>query len=179
MTFVLGYGLSFFDKQRELNRKKRNIKAMIFKEMKENFRYLNGVMKKGENDIGHPDFVADFCLKISCEVYDNYLDRMNELNKQEIESIYDTYVALKEAKSSSEIYIQEKSELNELSNIERIALLNLNISSSAMNAYAKLESTISLFNGGHEFLNEMNNDRGKALELLKEAEQYFGKDDQD
>jgi len=150
-TLFLGYLLAKLDRYREIREKKRNLRSMLFKEIKEDYealiaiapsvvarRYGGGFDGLGEN--------TTFKLHLSFEVYESYLDRIDILNKKLVDGVVDAYIGLRRLES---LY-DEQSEKEEFRGREGTMLEEMLV--AVEDSMDKLSQALELFEGGPEFL---------------------------
>ena len=94
-TFILGFIVNriftWHDKRKQIS----NIRSILIKEMVENYKELIRFVPKKESEEAGIGSLQSAVDNISSSVYDNYLGRICELDKEEVEYIYEAYNIMK------------------------------------------------------------------------------------
>jgi hypothetical protein len=185
VTFFLGYVLSSFDKFRESKRKLRNMKSILFKEIKENYKLLNHVVpKKEQTGTPIPDLTALLCQELSFSIYEQYLGRLDDLTSKELDMIYDAYFQAKQAAKAGESYLSGTKELKALGQLiseqqkDSITARATQVVMYAETAFEKMEAALGLFKGGKEVIEDLDKVRGGALATYQQVSEMLNKDRQ-
>jgi len=95
--------------EHDKGKKPSNIRSILFKEVSENYKELIRFIPKGTDqpEIGS---LLSALTNLSSSIYDNYLDRLCELEEEEVDSIYEAYRKVKwGVKSSEQLWLPPKS----------------------------------------------------------------------
>ena len=91
ITFFLGLLSSIWIQQRAEKSNTKNLKSILFKEMKENYKYLNGAIPREDGDDPEPDAGSYIASYLSTSVYDAYLNRLGSLKAEIVDEVFDAY----------------------------------------------------------------------------------------
>jgi hypothetical protein len=94
-TFVLGYGLSSWEKYSDKQDKLRNIEYILLTELGQNLGHLASIQQpQGRTEPLPPDLVSLIAQKLSFDVFKAYLGQIAELPRDEARSVFTAYVSL-------------------------------------------------------------------------------------
>ena len=106
VTFLLGFGLSQLDKFRESKRRLRNLKSILFKELRENYKSLSQVQREKSGAAPPPPHLTGLMMeRLSTTVYENYLDRIDSLKPTELDKVFDAYAMMQNTIASAKEFL--------------------------------------------------------------------------
>ncbi|OGW41562.1 MAG: hypothetical protein A2X57_08880 [Nitrospirae bacterium GWD2_57_8] len=167
ISVCLGYFLSIVSRISADRKSISNVKAIIFKELSENYKRINPVLPKDNNF--HPgliDLPVQFSQTLIFDVYEKYLGRLAELKKEMLAKIYDACYHLAEFSKGAKNFLpsQIQNAGQEPTEVERLKIRIF--IQNAVIAREKTEAAIKLFRGGDALLrNELSN-RGAEYERV-------------
>jgi hypothetical protein len=174
ITFTLGYVLSSFDKFRETRRKQRNMRSILFKELKENYELLNKVIPADEQRHSHnPQLVALLTQNLSLAVYDKYLGSLSELSPEEVDKIYDAYShmlgAVKDGKSFLATLATAKDQGQDDEHRSPVWAAAVSVITRSDKALEAMAAALLTFKNGQSTLDALKGERGSALVTYDEV----------
>ncbi len=166
LAVIVGFFSSVFLKIYDSRKSIRNVKTILFKELLVNYDNVNKVLPKDNNF--HPalfDLPVQVCRALQLAVYENYIGRLAELNRHELEKIFDAYHLLAEVRKEAEaLDVSSKSQEKEP---QEVFQLRTNIFLQNVSAaHKKIETALGLFKGGNRILKEAMQSRGGEYDKL-------------
>ena len=160
--FFLGYFAKVVDNWKESRLKKKNLKLILFKELKENYIWLNGITAREEDqtaDDMSDDLMELGVAKLSTATFDAYLDRIDTLPATEVDHIWDAYyyttIAIKEVNRITS-HVPTKDEHKFM--VGHILL-----------AFVKVKKALSCFQGGKDFVSSHDSKSGLVIDMSKKS----------
>lgn len=162
-----GYLLSVVNRIWIDKRNIANIKTIIFKEMSENYKRINPVLPRDKTF--HPaliDLPVQFSQALSFDVYEKYLNRLAEFEKEELVKIYDAYYHLTEfAKAARQFPSMTNSTAKK--DPPEVELLRIRaFIQHAIYALDKTETALNIFKDGAIVISEEKPRRGAEYERV-------------
>jgi len=96
VTFFLGYLLRRYEEARKDKRELENIRAILLKELKQNYYEINRLTPVQGGHRPNPYVLAQMHCNLSFSVYDKYLDRLSKLKSEEMDRLYNAYLRIKQ-----------------------------------------------------------------------------------
>ena len=160
--FFLGYFAKVVDNWKESRLKKKNLKLILFKELKENYIWLNGITAREEDqtaDDMSDDLMELGVAKLSTATFDAYLDRIDTLPATEVDHIWDAYyyttIAIKEV---NRITSHDPTKDEHKFMVGHILL-----------AFVKVKKALSCFQGGKDFVSSHDSKSGLVIDMSKKS----------
>lgn len=167
-TLAAGYLLSSWDRIRESRRRLNNTRTILVKELDENAESLNKLWPPS-NDlkeaVPYALLIAEACSRLSTQVYDDYLDRLDALSAGELDALYDAYDAIRRAIAAGNAYQQARLERVSERPSDFVIAAVLSADTALERMLAALDA---LPHGGpvrDRLLRERGSDRGRADEM--------------
>lgn len=166
LAVAVGFFSSVLLKKYDSRKSILNVKAILFKELSVNYDNLNKVLPK--DDKFHPalyDLPVQICRSLQHAAYDNYLGRLAELHKSELEKIFDTYHRVRELRAEATTL----NEANATPHKEAKDVFQLRVNVFLQNAAAarqKMEDALRVFKDGKDYIMGSLEHRGVEYEKL-------------
>ncbi|MDQ0078251.1 hypothetical protein [Arthrobacter oryzae] len=130
ITFVLGYVLSSLDRWRESLRKLRNLKSVLYAELVSNYEDVIQIVPGEDGLKTSPYALARSSRRLSLDVYEAYLARMDSLDGATMLAVFDAYneIRLLQRKSEELLNAPEPTDENRW---RIVAALGSNVQSAA------------------------------------------------
>jgi hypothetical protein len=170
VTFVLGYLLSLETRRRETKRQLSNIRGILLKELKEDYRALVQVWPPADDPdaaIAHPELVAQLCARLSSAVYDEFLGRLDGLKRSELEAAYDAYSQVTELARRSTEYLEAR-DRDSGADPGLLAQRGVVIAVLSDSARQKVAAAMRELPGGQAAVLEVESERGSGYATVHE-----------
>ncbi len=164
VTFMAGYLLSVLERKRKEKQKLDNLRMILFRELGENFRWVNQTIPVESQDeqrqqLPDPFALALYGRQLSYDVFNAYLDRMDGLKPKELEAVFEAYLAMRRISLVAEDYFEGRQQgADDLAG--RATLLFV----SMKTGHGLLIEALQLFKGGSELLEELAAQQGVILQ---------------
>jgi hypothetical protein len=165
-TFIAGYLLSNIDKYIDNKKRKNNVRAILFKEMSENYKLINKFISNKKNNRIPPNLIALVTIKLSFTIYEKYLDRLDILKTNELNSIYDSYYSMKIAYDASSEFLTKVDNENTNRSLYVAKATEVLVYVDAF--YEKLELALMLFKNGEKFIKLNSSEKGSAFNIYED-----------
>ncbi len=170
LTFIAGYFLSNLDRHRDLRRKLRNLKMILFMEMSANYEFLNSVLPLNVEEKPIAELVESVAWRLSSDVYDRYLDRLDQLQIQDLSKIYQGCAMLKRLQADVKKFRALKDRINAGPEITiELNMQAMVLSDDVQICHEPLAKALGVFQNGPSFLQGQKAKQGKLYELYKES----------
>jgi len=144
------------------------MKTILFKEMSENYKLLNKVVPRDENDFSDPYLVAEFVQRSSFAVYDKYLDQLALLRTTELSKIYEACAMLKGLQGDVGAFLTASREDNSSPQAkENLRARATSLMVVAPKCHELMNAALGVFTESQPFLRAQEADRGSALDAFK------------
>lgn len=168
LSVIVGFFSSIFLKKYDLNKSKKNMKTILFKELSVNYDNLNKILPK--DDKFHPalyDMPVQVCRSLQHAVYDSYLGRLSELHPHELEKIFDAYHRLVELQT--EAVTINAADLSSRKEPQNVFQLRINVFLQNVSAaHKKIEEALGLFEDGRHLIAVSHENRGIEYQKIYE-----------
>ena len=177
-VFLAGIAVHYGRRTHKLNNERLNIRAILSKEMMENYRRLNRILplesttaveKYGISELSIIHLVAGECNRLSFMVFEKYLDRLYILNTEEIHTILDSYFIITNVFERSEEYFKLKHDWQDEEDTNKIFQTGLVVWWDAEGSLDYLEVALENYQAGRDFLRGQSEKRASALASTAEA----------
>ena len=153
VTFIFAFLKDYLDRRREI----KNIKSILYKELKENYKYLNWAIPNEEAD-PNPEIGSFFLNYLSTSVFDSYLNRLGSLDSELLDELIDTNQSIKAMLDVAEFLRQYTT--GGISAKYKIKLFKDQLNSSMFMAYEQARCALNQFEGGREYIEKVEPMRG-------------------
>ena len=107
LSFLGGYLLSAWDRIRGSRRQTENMRVILSKELADNYRRLSGLWSPSDTldeiarDSTRIELIASRCEELSFAVYEQFLGRMDNLKRIELDRFFEAYHTQRQAKQTA------------------------------------------------------------------------------
>lgn len=107
LSFLGGYLLSAWDRIRGSRRQTENMRVILSKELADNYRRLSGLWSPSDTldeiarDPTRIELIASRCEELSSAVYEQFLGRMDNLKRIELDRFFEAYHIQRQAKQTA------------------------------------------------------------------------------
>ncbi|MCP4372317.1 MAG: hypothetical protein GY797_30065 [Deltaproteobacteria bacterium] len=168
ITFIAGFLLSQVENFVERRNKKKNLKYILYTEIKDNYRTLNRIVTPiGDCPPKYFEIVPNICDSLSTDTFDTFFSRIDILKPELVEKLVDTTKSTKELlKNCSQLGHQ--SNVKSSNEMDIVAAKATVVVALVASVFKKTEGLLKEFATSHSFIKSVENERGEAFDKFNE-----------